>query len=285
MATPGCRFLDPGWEVEPEWEAADQDGHAHRATRVWPVGAEPYKSPADGDPDGAMASALTVVVDDDPAGPSTPSTERLPTAAHTGPVPIPEPPTGERRRDELAAYRRQRRGAVVAAGVYVVVLVVWGLVRGSWSVTAWSVERFVLQLAVFAVPAGGVAWTTRRIRAQSERTDVPGLADAAWSGAASFGPDTAYELGITSIQGGTGVLTVSPGCLRWVPDELATGAGHHAWELGPQRVREIDLTPSLRRAGIVRIVRVGRAIPLRLDVHPRDGLLAALGEAGFPVAD
>lgn len=98
-------------------------------------------------------------------------------------------------------------------------------------------------------------------------------------------PQAAYELGIVSTQGGTGVLTVSPGCLRWVPDELATRAGHHLWELGPQRVREIDLTPSLHRAGIVRVVRVGQAIPPRLDVHPREGLLATLSEAGFPVAD
>lgn len=64
----GYRFLEPGQEVELEWEAADQDGYAHRATRVWPVGAEPYESPAGSDPDGAMASTLTVVFDGDPTG-------------------------------------------------------------------------------------------------------------------------------------------------------------------------------------------------------------------------
>ena len=67
-AVPGYRTLEPGQEVQVEWETADQDGYAFRATRVWPVGAEPYQSPADSDPDGALSSALTVVVDDDPTG-------------------------------------------------------------------------------------------------------------------------------------------------------------------------------------------------------------------------
>ena len=200
-------------------------------------------------------------------------------------MPIPEPPTGERRREQLATLRRQRRGALGFIAVFVVVLVVWGLVRHTWLGSATSALQVAVQLAVFALPAAGVAVTTRRLRAQSERTDVPGIADAAWSGAASFGPDTAFELGITSVQGGTGVLTVTPGCLRWVPDEPAEAAGHHVWELAPDRIREIDVSPGLRGTGAMRIVRVGRAIPLHLTVHPRDGLMAALGGAGFPVAD
>jgi len=44
--------------------------------------------------------------------------------------------------------------------------------------------------------------------------------------------------------------------------------------------------PQAHVAAESRLARAGRrAIPLRLDVHPGDGLLTALGEAGFPVAD
>lgn len=173
----------------------------------------------------------------------------------------------------------------MAAALYVVVRVGWYLFRGRWLGGAVSGLQIGFQLAVLALPAVGIAITTRRIRAQGERTDVPGLADAAWSGAASFGPDTAYELGIVSTQGGTGVLSVTPGCLRWVPDDLATRAGHHPWELTPDRIREVDLTPGLRNAAFVRVVRIGRAIPMHFTVHPRDGLTDSLREAGFPVAE
>lgn len=47
VAVPGYRELSAGQGVELEWEVAEQDGYAHRATRVWPVGTEPYDTPAD----------------------------------------------------------------------------------------------------------------------------------------------------------------------------------------------------------------------------------------------
>lgn len=68
VAVPGYRSLQPGQEVELEWEAADQDGYAFRATRVWPVGADPVETPADTGPEGGMGSTLTIVFDDDPTG-------------------------------------------------------------------------------------------------------------------------------------------------------------------------------------------------------------------------
>ena len=68
VAVPGYRELERGQEVELERVSADQDGYAFRATRTWPVGAEPYESPAHSGPTEAMASTLTVVVDDHPTG-------------------------------------------------------------------------------------------------------------------------------------------------------------------------------------------------------------------------
>ena len=39
LAVPGYRELATGQAVALEWEPADQDGYAYRATRVWPLGA------------------------------------------------------------------------------------------------------------------------------------------------------------------------------------------------------------------------------------------------------
>ncbi|MBM7808592.1 hypothetical protein JOD57_004429 [Geodermatophilus bullaregiensis] len=60
---PGYRALRPGQEVELDHEAAEQDGYAYRAVRVWPAGAEPADAPAD-PPSAAYTSTLTLTVDD-----------------------------------------------------------------------------------------------------------------------------------------------------------------------------------------------------------------------------
>lgn len=41
VAVPGYRSLTVGAAVWLEWERCDQDGYAYRATRIWPVGADP----------------------------------------------------------------------------------------------------------------------------------------------------------------------------------------------------------------------------------------------------
>lgn len=85
------------------------------------------------------------------------------------------------------------------------------------------------------------------------------MADADWSGAASLGPDSGYELGTPSVQSGVGVLTVTVGSLRWVPDEQAVLAGHQPWELIPAHVREIELPPKGVRDSSESFGRAGRS--------------------------
>jgi len=65
VLVPGHRTLRPGQEVELAVEPADQDGFTYRAVRVWPVGAEPYETPA-GPPGAAHTSTRTLGFDDDP---------------------------------------------------------------------------------------------------------------------------------------------------------------------------------------------------------------------------
>jgi CspA family cold shock protein len=64
VLVPGHRALQPGQEVELEHQAGQQDGHAHRAVRVWPAGAEPMEAPA-GPPGAPYSSTLTLTFDDD----------------------------------------------------------------------------------------------------------------------------------------------------------------------------------------------------------------------------
>jgi CspA family cold shock protein len=65
VLVPGHRTLRPGQEVELEHEAAAQDGHAHRAVRVWPAGSEPVDASVE-PPGGAYTSTLSLTLDDDP---------------------------------------------------------------------------------------------------------------------------------------------------------------------------------------------------------------------------
>ena len=64
VAVAGYRALTPGQEVELEWESADHDGFAFRATKVWPAGAEPIDGAQAHAPDGAYSSALEITLDE-----------------------------------------------------------------------------------------------------------------------------------------------------------------------------------------------------------------------------
>ncbi len=200
----------------------------------------------------------------------------------TAPVPIPEPLTGPERRRQRDHERSERRRALVVAGLGGVVVIGRHLLQGGWAGVGHALLNVPFILFAVVAPVFGVAFVGRRMRAQAARTDVPGMADADWSGAASLGPDSGYELGTPSVQSGVGVLTVTVGSLRWVPDEQAVLAGHQPWELIPAHVREIELPPQ-RGAGFLRVVRPGRAIPIHLTLYPRDGVVSALQAAGFPV--
>ncbi len=200
----------------------------------------------------------------------------------TAPVPIPEPLTGQEWRHQRNHERRQRRGALVVAVLWMA-LVGWHVLHGGWAGAGNAALNAAFVLFAVVAPISGVMVAGKRMRAQAGRTDVPGMADAVWSGAASLGPDAAYELGTPSVQSGVGVLTVTIGLLRWVPDEQAALAGHRPWELIPAGVREIELTPIAKGAGVLRLVRPGRAIAVHLTVHPREGVLTALRAAGFAV--
>ena len=50
IAGPGYRSLQPGQDVNFEWEAAAQDGYSYRATRAWPAGGEPSRDPSSAAP-------------------------------------------------------------------------------------------------------------------------------------------------------------------------------------------------------------------------------------------
>ncbi|MGA7204160.1 MAG: hypothetical protein WBX27_05975 [Specibacter sp.] len=65
IAVAGYRALTPGQQVQLEWEAADQDGYAFRATRTWPSGQEPIQDSAAHAPDGIYNSTLTITFDDE----------------------------------------------------------------------------------------------------------------------------------------------------------------------------------------------------------------------------
>ena len=64
VALPGHVTLRPGQQVELDHEPAEQDGHAYRALRVWPAGAEPVDRPV-GPPSAAYRSTLALTFDDD----------------------------------------------------------------------------------------------------------------------------------------------------------------------------------------------------------------------------
>ncbi|WP_111766854.1 cold shock domain-containing protein [Nakamurella deserti] len=63
---PSPRALVVGAAVHLEWERADQDGHAFRATRVWPVGQAPVDEVirVEG-PSAAYSSRLEIRFDQD----------------------------------------------------------------------------------------------------------------------------------------------------------------------------------------------------------------------------
>jgi cold shock protein len=62
VAVDGYRALRAGQDVGFEWEAARQDGFDHRATRVWPWGADPVEPP-EAEGGGAYQSSLTLRFD------------------------------------------------------------------------------------------------------------------------------------------------------------------------------------------------------------------------------
>jgi CspA family cold shock protein len=65
VAVAGYRSLAPGQQVRLEWEAANQDGYAFRATRTWPLGQEPIQDSPAQVPDGIYTSTLTITFDDE----------------------------------------------------------------------------------------------------------------------------------------------------------------------------------------------------------------------------
>jgi cold shock protein len=62
VAVPGFRTLSVGQAVELEVEAAEQDGYAFRAVRVWPRGMQPHEPPGEG-PSTAYRSTLSISFD------------------------------------------------------------------------------------------------------------------------------------------------------------------------------------------------------------------------------
>lgn len=63
VAGPGPGTLTPGAAVELEHEPAQQDGYAHRAVRVWPVGAAPAPPPPAAQPSEAYRSTVRLQFD------------------------------------------------------------------------------------------------------------------------------------------------------------------------------------------------------------------------------
>jgi CspA family cold shock protein len=64
VAVEGHRTLVPGERVLLEFEPADQDGYAYRATRAWPHGQDPAPPPAPAtEPSSAYRSTLTITFD------------------------------------------------------------------------------------------------------------------------------------------------------------------------------------------------------------------------------
>jgi CspA family cold shock protein len=64
VAIQGYRKLSPGQRVKLEWEAANQDGFAFRATKAWPVGQADVDAAPQG-PSGIYSSTLTIHFDDE----------------------------------------------------------------------------------------------------------------------------------------------------------------------------------------------------------------------------
>ena len=64
VAVVGHRTLLPGQQVEFQWESADQDGFAFRATRVWPAGTQPVADAPAEAPGGAYSSSLRITLDE-----------------------------------------------------------------------------------------------------------------------------------------------------------------------------------------------------------------------------
>ena len=63
VAVAGQRTLTAGQQVSLEWEAPGQDGFPYRATRAWPLGAEPAgEQPSTST--NAYRSSLTLSVED-----------------------------------------------------------------------------------------------------------------------------------------------------------------------------------------------------------------------------
>jgi cold shock protein len=63
VAGPGYRELTAGQPVSFRAEAADQDGFAYRAVRVWTGDPEPAGEPGTADPSGAYQGSLTLTFD------------------------------------------------------------------------------------------------------------------------------------------------------------------------------------------------------------------------------
>lgn len=63
VAVPEYRSLQPGAEVNLEWEATSQDGYSFRATRAWPAEAEPEPEVPPTDSGDAYHSGLTIRFD------------------------------------------------------------------------------------------------------------------------------------------------------------------------------------------------------------------------------
>jgi CspA family cold shock protein len=64
-AVAGYATFEPGQAVTLEWEPADQDGYAYRATRLWPAGEAPADRSVSGS-GGAYTSTLTLSFDPPP---------------------------------------------------------------------------------------------------------------------------------------------------------------------------------------------------------------------------
>ena len=65
VLVPGFKRLEAGQHVEFTYEAAAQEGHAYRATEVWPIGQQPFRDdrPGAASSGSAYSSSVTIRID------------------------------------------------------------------------------------------------------------------------------------------------------------------------------------------------------------------------------
>ncbi len=196
-----------------------------------------------------------------------------------GPNGIPLPAVGAERAHERDALRRQRIGGLIGIPVWIAVGIL-GLVFHHRSNLTGLITP-VLWLGVFVVGTSANRRSVRR-RASSIAAIPGGEENPLWSGEASIGPTSAFELRNGGTEGGFGRLTVQLGALGWIPDGPSASSGHRSWRLSTHEVVEAEVSGGHFGLGL-RLVRPGRAFPVLVQLSSTTGLAEALRSAGFTV--